>query len=81
MCLIIGTLANSADPDQRPQNTASHQGLHCLLTGFSIRNKIKMEKHTTPLKLKMDFFQKIRMDEPTMHIWVNYEPHHEKTCF
>ena len=28
--------ANSADPDQTPQNTASDQGLHCLLTGISI---------------------------------------------
>ena len=27
-----GTLANSADPDQTPQNAASDQGLHCLLT-------------------------------------------------
>ena len=26
-----GTLANSADPDQTPQNAASGQGLHCLL--------------------------------------------------
>ena len=27
-----GTLANSADPDQMPHNTASDQGLQCLLT-------------------------------------------------
>ena len=26
-----GTLANSVDPDQTPQNAASDQGLHCLL--------------------------------------------------
>ena len=26
-----GTLANSADPDQTPQNAASDQDLHCLL--------------------------------------------------
>ena len=26
-----GTLANSADPDQMPQNEASDQSLHCLL--------------------------------------------------
>ena len=25
------TLANSADPDQMPQNVASDQGLHCLI--------------------------------------------------
>ena len=27
-----GTQANSADPDQIPDNAASDQGLHCLLT-------------------------------------------------
>ena len=26
-----GTLANSADPDQTPQNKESDHGLHCLL--------------------------------------------------
>ena len=40
---------------QTPQNAASDQGLHCLLTGISIRNRIKMKKlHPTPLKLEMD---------------------------
>ena len=28
--LIKGTLANSVDPDQTPQNAASDQGRHCL---------------------------------------------------
>ena len=27
----IGTLADSVDPDQTPQNAASDHGLHCLL--------------------------------------------------
>ena len=27
----FGTLANSADPDQTPENAASDKGLHCLL--------------------------------------------------
>ena len=32
ICKIqTGTLANSADPDQMPQNVASDQDLHCLL--------------------------------------------------
>ena len=31
--------------DKTPQNLASDQGLHCLLTGISIRNRIKMEKY------------------------------------
>ena len=26
-----GTLANSEDPDEMPQNATFHQGLHCLL--------------------------------------------------
>ena len=36
--------ANSADSDQTPNNVASDQGLHCLLTGFSIKNRIKLTK-------------------------------------
>ena len=28
---LTGTLANSEDTDQMPQNEASDQGLHCLL--------------------------------------------------
>ena len=43
---LFGTKANSADPDQTPQNAASDQGLHCLLAGISIRNRIKMKKYT-----------------------------------
>ena len=39
-----GTLANSVDPYQMPQNVASDQGLHCLLTRFSIKNRIKATK-------------------------------------
>ena len=36
-------------------DAASDQGLHCLLTGISIRNSIKNEKvHLTPLKFEMD---------------------------
>ena len=27
----MGTLANSEDPDEMPQNAAFHQGVHCLL--------------------------------------------------
>ena len=29
-------MANSADPDQMPQNAASDQGLHCLLTTSAV---------------------------------------------
>ena len=27
----MGTLANSVDPDEMPQNVVFHLGLHCLL--------------------------------------------------
>ena len=30
----MGTLANSADPDEMQHNAAFHQGLHCLLIGL-----------------------------------------------
>ena len=45
--------ANSADPVQKQQNTASDQGLHCLLTGISVQNKNE-NSHQKPLKLEMD---------------------------
>ena len=49
------TYANSADPDQTPQNAASDQSLHCFLTGISNRSRIKMKKvHQPPIKLEMD---------------------------
>ena len=41
--LFVGTYANSADQDQTSQNAASDQGLHFLLTEFSIKIRIKME--------------------------------------
>ena len=34
------------DPDQLLQNVASDQGLYCLLTGISIKNKMKMKKYS-----------------------------------
>ena len=44
--LLKGTLANSVDPDQIPQNATSDQGLHCLHTGISVQNRIRMNKST-----------------------------------
>ena len=35
---VLGTYANIADPVQMPQNVASYQGIHCLLTGISMEN-------------------------------------------
>ena len=37
------TQANIADPVQTPQNAASDQGLHCLLTDISMQNTITMK--------------------------------------
>ena len=31
MCMCIGTVTNSGDPDERPQNVAFHQSPRCLL--------------------------------------------------
>ena len=51
----LGTYANSVDPDRTPQNAASDQGLHYILAGICIRNKIKNEKvNQTPLTFEMD---------------------------
>ena len=38
---VKGLQANSADPGQMAHNVAFDPGLHCLLTGFSIKNRIK----------------------------------------
>ena len=46
-------------------DAASEQGLHCLHTGISIKNKIKMKKFTRhPLK-KNGIVQLIRMGKST----------------
>ena len=39
-------IGNGADPYQTPQNVASDQGLHSLLTGNYIRNRIKIIQDT-----------------------------------
>ena len=44
------SMANRADPDQMPHHVASDLGLHCLLTGFSIKNRINDKIDLTPLK-------------------------------
>ena len=37
-------IANSADQDQMPHYVASDLGLHCFLTGFSVKSRIKAIK-------------------------------------
>ena len=63
---FLGTLENSADPDETPQNAASDHGLHCLLTWISIKNKIKMKSKTGTGHLQM-----IRIDKPARYYRVN----------
>ena len=38
---MFAILANSADPDQMPQNAASDQGLHCLLKLQEVDIRVK----------------------------------------
>ena len=38
----MGT-GDSADPDQTPHHVASDQGPHCMLTGFSIKTRLRPE--------------------------------------
>ena len=44
--LNAGTFANSADPDQMPQNAASEHGLHCLLELQEFIGSMKQSKVT-----------------------------------
>ena len=54
----------------RPRsNAASDQGLHCLLTGISIQNRIKMKKYTRHPKIRNGLVQLIRMEKPIRQIW------------
>ena len=64
---MFGTLANSADPDQTPRSV---QGLHCLLTGISIRNRIKRKRTPDTPKIRNGLIQMIRMDKSIRKLWV-----------
>ena len=44
----FGTLANSAHPDQTPQNAASDLGLHCLLKLQEVNGKMKQSYVPVP---------------------------------
>ena len=61
----LGTYAISADPVQALQNALSDQGLHCLLTGISMRNIIKQNTLTETPKIKNGLIQVIRTDNDT----------------
>ena len=44
---VLGHYTNSADPVQMPQNAASDQDQHCLLTGISTENAAEVKKTST----------------------------------
>ena len=71
---LFGTYANSADPDQTPQDAASDQGLHCLLTENYNKNKIKIENTPDISKFGNGLIQMIRMDKSIRQIWVKTHP-------
>ena len=53
-----------------PHNVASGQGLHCLLTGFLIKIRIK-NRPSTP-KMTNELTQHITVNESTSIQWVNW---------
>ena len=61
---VEGSKANSADPDQTPLDVASDQGLQCLLTELSIKNRIKVTNTRHP-KMTNELVQNITVEEST----------------
>ena len=57
---------------RRSDTAASDQGLHCLLTGNSIKNKIKIENDDAPdtPKFGNGLVQLIGVEKSISHIWV-----------
>ena len=48
-------MANSAIPDQTPQEAASDQVLHCLLTEMSFKMNKNEKYHPTTIKTEMEW--------------------------
>ena len=67
----MGYDANSADPVQMPQNAASDQDLHCLLTEISVKSAVKIENPPEKPKTRNGIIQMIRMDKSTSQKRVN----------
>ena len=66
---FYGTSAHSAKPDQMPQNVASDQVLHCLLTEVSFKIWIKM-KNTTYQPLNWKWTHPIDNDGKILSAWM-----------
>ena len=54
-----------------PHNVASDQGLHCSLTGFSIKKRIKVTNRPNTPKMTNGLIQHIIVEETTSIQWVN----------
>ena len=69
---FCGTSANSAKPDQTPQNVASDQVLHCLQTEvfYEIWIKMKKKPHLTSLKTEIDCSNWYRREIPLGLNWL-----------
>ena len=61
------TLANSADPDQMPQNTASDQGLHYLLKLQAIKGWMK--QFYVPIQAHFPSLHSETIDPPVLSVW------------
>ena len=68
---LYGRKANSADPDQKPNNQVSDQGLHCLLTECSIKIWGKNEKKNNAPKIGNWFVLLIRVSKSIWLEWVD----------
>ena len=55
------------------RHRSSDQGLHCLLAGISIKNKIKMKNTPDTPKMTNGLVQFTRTDKSTRQIWVKVD--------
>ena len=55
-----------------PRNVASDLGLHCLFTGFSVKNGIKPQNRTDTPKMTNRCVQHITVEESTSIQWVKH---------
>ena len=70
--LFVGHRQTEIAQDGTPQDAASHLGLFCLLTRFSLKTEIKMKKITPEApKYESGLIQMIRMGKSIHHKWVN----------
>ena len=63
----MGVYANSEDPVQTSHSVVSDQDQHCLLTGISMENTIKMKAFTRNPQKKKWTDSHIRMDKSISH--------------